>query len=152
MSNPVPFPRIGPRGLVVAAVAVAIVLLVFYYREALTPRSAQLNAMLRDDPVVAAFPYRPRVVSFLGGVVSVTRPYSDASGPAAFLAHIDPSLRNLPPDAPAVRAAEQALRDFEMHVFALLVDQPDVDSLTWWLDRAWYSRNRVPLPEDEGRP
>jgi hypothetical protein len=149
MSSTLALPRLTAGRVALAAIAV-IVLLLLLYGGNLTPRVWQMNAMLRDDPVLAAYPYEFRVVNYLNGTASLTRPYTDASGPMVFLAKINPALAGLGSDDPAIRSAERTLKEHEYRAIGLLLDQPDVDSVNWWLDRAWYTRNNVPLPAEAG--
>jgi hypothetical protein len=135
-------------GRVTLAVIALIALLLIFYGRHLMPRIWEMNEMLRTDPVLASYPYEFRVVNYLNGVATITRPYTDASGPGAFLTHINPALAGLGKDDAAMRSAEQALRQQEERAISLLLDQPDVDSVNWWLDQAWYTRNKVPLPAE----
>jgi hypothetical protein len=144
-----PFTVALPRltaGRVAIVVILSIVLLLALYGKPLAPRIWKLNAMLQDDPVLAAYPYEFRVVIFLNGIATLTRPYTDTSDPRVFLTHINPALAGLRLDDPAMRRAEQALKDQEDRAIGLLLDQPDVESVNWLLDQAWYNRNQVPLP------
>jgi hypothetical protein len=111
-----------------------------------------MNSMLRDDPVLAAYPYEFRVVNYLNGVVTLTRPYTDTTGPRAFLVKTNPALASLGSDDPGMRNAEQALKEQEYRAIGLLLDQPDVDSVSWLLDQAWYTNNEVPLPAEADLP
>lgn len=149
MPSIVALPRLTAGRVTLAVIALIVLLLVLYGRN-LTPRIWEMNAMLRDDPVLAAYPYNFRVVNFLNGIATLTRPYTDSSGPKAFLAKVDPTLAGLGADDPAMRSAEQALKEKEYRAIGLLLDQPDVDSVIWFLDQAWYTRNKVPLPAEAG--
>ena len=149
MPSTVALPRLT-AGRVTLAIIALIVLLLVLYGGNLTPRVWEMNAMLRDDPVLAAYPYEFRVANFLNGTVALTRPYTDTSGPMVFLAKINPALAGLGSDNPAMRSAEQTLKEHEYRAIGLLLDQPDVDSVNWWLDQAWYARNNVPLPAEAG--
>jgi hypothetical protein len=149
MSTTVTLPRLTGGRIALVVTALIVLLLVFYGRN-FVPRTWELNEMLRNDPVLAAYPYEFRVVNFLNGVATVTRPYTDAFGPETFLLQIDPALAGLGSDDPALRTAEQALQAQESRAVGLLLGQPDVQSVDWWLDQAWYTRNEVPLPGEVG--
>lgn len=147
MSTTVAPPPLRAGRITLVVVALIALLLVLYGRH-LVPRIWEMNAMLREDPVLAAYPYEFRVVNFLNGVATVTRPYTDALGPNLFLTHIEPALMGLGPDDPAIRSAEQVLKEHEYRAIQLLLDQPDVDTVNWYLDQAWYTRNKVVLPAE----
>jgi hypothetical protein len=147
MPSTVAMPRLTAGRITLAVIAVIVLLLVVYGKH-LVPRTWEMSFMLRDDPVLAAYPYRFRVVNYLNGVVTLTRPYTDATGPRVFLVKINPALASLGSDDPAMRNAEQTLKEHEYRAIGLLLDQPDVDSVIWLLDQAWYTNNDVPLPAD----
>jgi hypothetical protein len=147
MPTTVPPSPIKAGRITLVVIALIALLLVFYGRN-LVPRIWEMNAMLREDPVLAAYPYEFRVVNFLNGIAAVTRPYTDALGPKLFLTHIQPALAGLGSDDPAMHSAEQALKEHEYRAIQLLLDQPDVDSVIWYLDQAWYTRNKVALPAE----
>ncbi|MCG6984966.1 MAG: hypothetical protein LJE61_07185 [Thiocapsa sp.] len=112
----------------------------------LSPRIWQLNDVLKQDPVLADYPYDFRAVEFLRGIATLTRPY-DAEVPAAiFLTTTDPALSGKPADDPALLAAEERLREHEMRAISLMLAEPDVSSVVWSLDRAWFGRRGIPLP------
>ncbi len=45
-----------------------------------------------------------------------------------------------------VAAGERLWRQ-EMHAIELMISQPDVDSVIWSLDRAWYHKHGIPLEQ-----
>jgi len=109
------------------------------------PRIWQLNEVLEQDPVLAEYPYKFRALLFLNGVVTLTSPHASEVPLRPFLNRIDPSLADKPADAPEVAEAERAFRAVERHAVQVMLAQPDVNSVIWGLDRAWYHQNQVPL-------
>ena len=152
MSSTVALPRYTARRVIAAAIVALIVLLLVFYGKHLKPRIWEINEMLRSDPVLAAYPYEFRVVNFLNGIATVTRPFTDTSGPTAFLVRTNPALAGLSPDDPAMRSAAEALGQHVSHARELLLAQPDIESVDWWLDQAWFSHNKVPLPPEAELP
>jgi hypothetical protein len=113
------------------------------------PRIWQLNAVLKQDPMLAEYPYEFRALLFLNGVVTLTRPYDDDVPVTEALAAIDPTLAGKPADDPAVLAARDRLQRHEMHAIFLMLAEPDVGSIIWSLDRAWLNRRGVALPSPD---
>ena len=95
--------------------------------------------------MLAEYPYDFKVLLFLNGVVTLTSPQASEAPLRPFLNRIDPSLADKPADAPEVVEAERRFRAIEMQAIKVMISQPDVDSVVWSLDRAWYHKNRVPL-------
>jgi hypothetical protein len=126
--------------------ALLILSLVPWDRMSLRPRIWQLNDILSQDPILAAYPYEIRALLFLNGVVTLTRPYDDQVPVNAFLGAIDPALAGKAADDPALVAAKDRLRQHEMHAIMLMVAEPDVDSVVWQLDRARLFDLGIALP------
>lgn len=110
------------------------------------PRIWQLNAVLKQDPVLAEYPYDFRALLFLNGIVTLTRPYDNAVPVADVLVAIDPTLAGKPANDPAVLAARDALQHHELHAIYLMLAEPDVSSVVWSLDRAWLNGKNIQAP------
>ncbi len=109
------------------------------------PRIWELNDMLQQDPVLANYPYQFRVVEFLNGVATLTSPHANEVPIEPFLQTIDPALADKASNDPAIRAAAQRLTEDEMRAVTLMTSEPDVDSVVWSLDRAWYHKHGIRL-------
>jgi hypothetical protein len=110
------------------------------------PRIWQLNDVLKQDPVLAEYPYDFKALLFLNGIVTLTRPY-DADVPInEALVAMDPTLTGKPADDPAVVAARDRLQRMEFHAIGLMLAEPDVASIVWSLDRAWLNRQGIDFP------
>jgi hypothetical protein len=128
-----------------AAFLVFLIVTLTWHNDELRPRVWQLNEVLEQDPVLAEYPYDFKVLLFLNGVVTLTSPHASEAPLRPFLNRIDPSLADKPADAPEVVEAERRFRAIEMQAIKVMISLPDVDSVIWALDRAWYHKNRVPL-------
>ncbi|EGV33193.1 hypothetical protein ThidrDRAFT_0871 [Thiorhodococcus drewsii AZ1] len=115
-----------------------------------TPRVWQLNTLLEEDPVLAQSPYRFRVTVFLNGIATLTSPLADLVSIETYVKTADPSLADKPADDAALQAAERAFRETEMRAIAVMLAEPDVDSVVWSLDRAWYHKHGVRLEMTPG--
>ncbi|MBK1722902.1 hypothetical protein [Thiocystis violacea] len=111
----------------------------------LRPRVWQLNEVLKEDPILASYPYDFRVLLFLSGVVTLTSPDASEVPVQTFLVKVDPSLAGKAPDAPEMVEAERKFREVEMRAIQVMLEQPDVESVLWSLDKAWYHRHGMPL-------
>jgi hypothetical protein len=128
-----------------AAFLVFLIVTLTWHNDELRPRVWQLNEILEQDPMLADYPYDFKVLLFLNGVVTLTSPHGSEAPLRPFLNRIDPSLADKPADAPEVIEAERRFRAIEMQAIKVMISQPDVDSVIWALDRAWYHKNRVQL-------
>jgi hypothetical protein len=111
------------------------------------PRVWELNEMLRQDPVLATYPYEFRVVLFLNGVATLTSPHGNELPIEPFLKVVAPALAGQASDAVALAAAEEQFRQHEMRAIELLTAEQDVTSVVWALDRAWYHDHHIPLAQ-----
>jgi hypothetical protein len=110
------------------------------------PRIWQLNAILKEDPVLAEYPYDFKALLFLNGIVTLTRPY-DAEVPVnEAVVAMDSTLTGKSADDPAVVAARDRLQRMELYAIGLMLAEPDVRSIVWSLDRAWLNRQGIALP------
>ncbi|BCU05716.1 hypothetical protein [Allochromatium tepidum] len=128
-----------------AAFLIFLIVTLTWHNDELRPRVWQLNEVLEQDPMLAEYPYDFKVLLFLNGVVTLTSPHASEAPLRPFLNRIDPSLADKPADAPEVVEAERRFRAVEMQAIQVMLSQPDVESVIWSLDRAWYHKNRVPL-------
>lgn len=140
--------RLTRNAIIVSAILLA--LLVFslaWNRLGMTPRIWQLNALLEQDPVLASYPYDFRAVLFLNGIVTLTSPHASVAPVEPFLKVIDADLADKSSKDPAMLAAGERFWRQEMRAIELMISQPDVDSVVWSLDRAWYHRQGLRLEQ-----
>ncbi|EGV15921.1 hypothetical protein [Thiocapsa marina] len=107
------------------------------------PRIWQLNDVLKQDPILAEYPYEFKALLFLNGIVTLTRPYDAGIAMNEVLMAMDPTLAGKPADDPAVVAARDRLQRMEFHAIGLMLAEPDVDSIVWSPDRAWLNRQGI---------
>ena len=127
---------------------ILFVLLIFsigWDRFGVRPRIWELNDVLEQDPVLTNYPYRFKVLQFLNGVATLTSPHANAVPIQPFLATIDPALGGKASTDQAMIAAAQRLTEAEMRAVELMTAEPDVDSVVWSLDRAWYHKHGIRL-------
>lgn len=138
--------RLTRTATIVSAILLALLILsLAWNRFGLTPRIWQLNALLQEDPVLAEYPYDFKAVIFLNGIVTLTSPHASEVPVEPFLRAVDPSLADKSPQDPAMLAAGQRFWRQELRAIELMTAQPDVDSVNWSLDRAWYHRHGIRL-------
>ncbi len=129
-----------------AAFLVFLIVTLSWHNDELRPRIWRLNEILEQDPILADYPYRFRALVFLNGAVTLSSPHALERPLRPFLDRLDPSLVGKPDDAPEVQAAEQHFRAVEAHAVELMMNEADVQTVNWALDRAWYHRNGLDLP------
>lgn len=136
------------RNSIIISVVLFILLIVSlaWHNYELRPRVWQLNEVLAEDPVLSGYPYDFRVLIFLNGIVTLTSPHASEAPIQPFLIKTDPTLADKPLESPEMAAAERRFSEIERHAILLMLAEPDVDSVLWSLDRAWYHKHRVALP------
>ncbi len=138
--------RLTRNSIIISAILfVLLIVSLAAHKYELRPRVWQLNQLLEEDPVLSGAPYQFRVVLFINGVVTLTSPHASEVPIEPFLVATDPALAGKPATDPEMLAAGQGFRETEMRAIQIMVDQPDVDSVVWSLDRAWYHKHGVPL-------
>ena len=131
------FTRIYSAVLVGLAVAAAFWLL---YE---SPAVSRLNDALLDEPELAAYPYRFRVLELSNGVASVSSPRSAAFPAYRALGILFPVLREQAPDAPAMVEAQQELARIQGIAREVVVEDPDVNRVVWTLDERWLRNHGI---------
>ena len=114
-----------------------------------SPRIWQLNELLKQDDMLAAYPYEFRALLFLNGIVTLKRPHDAAIPVAVALGALEPAVAGKSPDDPAMVAARDRLQRHEMRAIELMLEQPDVHSVIWSLDRAWLNGKGISLPSPD---
>ncbi len=138
--------RLTRNAIVISAIVLVLLALsLAWNRFGMTPRIWQLNELLQQDPVLAVYPYRFRAVLFINGVVTLTSPHESEVPIEPFLQAIEPDLAGKSADDPAMLAAQERFWKQEMRAIELMTSQPDVESVVWSLDRAWYHDHGVRL-------
>ncbi|EXJ13760.1 hypothetical protein [Imhoffiella purpurea] len=138
--------RLTRNSIIISAfLLVFLIVTLAWQRFGMTPRVWQLNDVLEADPVLSQAPYRFRVLVFLNGIATLSSPHADLVPLETYVKAADPALAERPADDAEVVAAERAFRESELRAIAVLLAQPDVDSVVWSLDRAWYHKHGVRL-------
>ena len=138
--------RLNRNAIIISAIIlILLVLSMAWHRIDMKPRIWQLNDVLQQDPVLAAYPYPFRALLFLNGIVTLTSPHASEAPLEPFLIQIDPALAGKAPDSPEMQAARARFNEHEMHAIQVMMAEPDVESVIWSLDRAWYQKQGIRL-------
>ena len=108
-------------------------------------RVSELNDLLEDDQMLADYPYQFRVISLNNGIAKLSSPRSAAMPAITFLGIIYPELKGSTAQEPDMIRAQKDLADHQMHAKNLIVEQADVSSTHWVLDRDWYVERGIYL-------
>lgn len=137
--------------IITAVVLTPLLLLWISWGGGLVPQVMLLNRALNEDPVLAQYPYKFRAVLLASGVATLTRPYDTQVPLTQFLAVLDPEqFADKAPSDPAVTAAIDEFRKYEMRAVQVALTHPEADAVDWVLDRAWYHKQGAPLPPKIG--
>lgn len=133
--------------LIIGGVLAVAVFLWISWAGGIVPSVWQVNALLKNDPQLAEYPYQFRAVLLASGVATVTRPYDREVPPFRFLEEIEPELADKSPDDKAILAALRRLKEAERRAQQVIAAHPEADGgVEWVLDRAWYHKQGIPLP------
>ncbi|MEY6433128.1 hypothetical protein ABC977_12020 [Thioalkalicoccus limnaeus] len=138
------------RLILIACFVIPLAVIWVAWGGGLMPRVWQLNQMIKQDPVLAEYPYRFRAVLLASGVATLTRPHDGQVPAILFLEHVEPELATKSPNDPAILAAHDRLREHENRAARVALMHPEVDSVEWVLDRAWFHREKIPIPPKIG--
>ncbi len=111
--------------------------------------AGDINAKLASDAELAAYPYAFRVVSVDNGIATASSPRAARVPVMQFLREAFPELASVPVDHPDMMAAQDALVTVQSRAAEIIRSHPDVRSVRWQLDEAWYAKRGVYL--DSGR-
>ena len=101
-------------------------------------RVGDINERLEADPELSRYPYQFRVLTLDKGVARLSTPRSYKVPVIRFLGVIQPELRGKPQDDPGVVAAQEELVRHQKRAAELVQGNPEVSSIRWVLDEAWY--------------
>ena len=119
--------------------------LLLWWLAGLDSRVSALNALLRADPQLAAYPYRFEVLSLENGVAEISSPRSAQVPVVQFLRLVYPELATTSVTDDAMMAAQKALVQMQSRAGKLVSAQDDVQSIRWTLDRDWYAYQGIYL-------
>jgi hypothetical protein len=122
------------------------ILAILWFASNWHPEAGRLNELLQADRDLAAYPYPFRVVSVNDGVALMSSPRSFEVPVVRFLAVVKPGLAGKADNDPEVMAAQAELARHQKRAQKLVQDQPEVRSVRWVLDKAWYAERGIYLP------
>jgi len=108
-------------------------------------RVGELNNLLENEPFLADYPYQFRVLSLNNGVAELASPRSASMPAIKFLAIVYPDLKGKSPQNPILIEAQKELAERQAFAKRLMLQQADISSVNWTLDRDWYAKNDVYL-------
>jgi hypothetical protein len=127
-----------------AAILAAICLIsLFAWTLSLDFRIGEINGMIRQDTLIAAYPYPFRVVEIKGKTAVLSSPRSSAMPAVRFLGLIKPRLRNLDEQDPRLIEAQKELAEIQSKVRKLVLSRDDIDRIDWVIDREWYAERGI---------
>jgi hypothetical protein len=103
------------------------------------PALNHLNAALRADQELAAYPYQFRAMKLENGVATLSSPRSPQVSVLQFIAIAFPKLDTSNPDSPTMIAAQKQLAHVQEKAGKLAKAQPDIKDIEWEIDKSWYS-------------
>lgn len=109
------------------------------------PKVSELNQRLEADPLVSAFPYRFRVLRVENGIATMSTPRSSAVPVARVLGILFPNVAGKAETSEAYMRAQQRLAKVQTRARDRVLDDPEIKSVSWELDRAWLSRHGIQM-------
>jgi hypothetical protein len=126
--------------------ALVLALIAFWVYSIWSPRVWEINEVLENDPLIAAYPYQFRLRTLENGVATISTPRSFDVPAIQFIAIVQPGLVGLAQDDPRTIAAQQKLIDAQKRAMGLVQAQPDVKTVAWELDVRWLADHGVQAP------
>jgi len=132
------------RGTRIYAAALAGLVLALTLAALYQPTEVRrLNRLLADEPALADYAYPFQVLSVKGRTAEMSSPRSAEMPVQRMIGAIRPELKNAPVDDPAYLRAQQELADHQARAKALVLSDPDIDSVRWVLDESWLARRGI---------
>lgn len=122
--------------LIILALFIGLVLIWFLRQD---PALNQLNAALKADSELQAYPYPFRALKVENGVATLSSPRSAQVSVLQFFNIAKPNLDTSNPDSPAMVAAQQELAQVQEKAGKLAKAQPGIQDIQWEIDRSWYA-------------
>ena len=98
-----------------------------------------INAALKADTELQAYPYQFRALKVDNGTATLTSPRSPQVSVLQFFKIAQPKLDINNPDSPTVIDAQKALAHVQEHAGKLAKAQPGITDIQWEIDRSWYA-------------
>jgi hypothetical protein len=99
----------------------------------------QLNAALKADPALQAYPYQFHTLKVENGVATLGSPRSPEVSVLQFFNIAKPNLDTSNPDSPTMIAAQKELAQVQEKAAKLAKAQPGIKDVQWEIDRNWYA-------------
>ncbi len=119
--------------LLLAAAGLFLLFYLFYE----SPDVRRLNTLLKNDSVLASYPYRFRVTGLENGVATMTTPRSAEFPAYRALAILYPALAGEAADSEAMIEAQESLAAVQARAQKTVVDAEGVNRVRWQLDENW---------------
>ncbi len=129
------------RYLIVLASLIAAALL--WWLVSQDSRVAQINAALRADEQLSAYPYVFRVLTLENGVAQVSSPRSAQMSAIQGLRIMFPALQQASAVSAEMMAAQEELARLQSHASDIVSRHEDVRQVRWVLDEQWLARYGV---------
>lgn len=107
------------------------------------PEVAALNAILSDDPEIAAYPYRFHVRRLEGSTAVIATPRSPQVPVHRVLRILYPEVSGRSPYSREFQRAWRELAEVERKAGLRVAAQPEVDAVLWELDEGWLHQRGV---------
>jgi hypothetical protein len=102
-------------------------------------RLGEIDDMLQNDSEISAYPYKFHALEIQGKTAIMSTPRSTSLPAVKFLGMIKPGLANKSEQDPLVITAQKELGALQSKVKKLVLTRPDIDQVTWRLDKEWYA-------------
>jgi hypothetical protein len=106
-------------------------------------RLGDIDEMLQKDKEISAYPYTFKALEIKGTTAIISTPRTRAVPAVKFLGMIYPGLSNKSEQDPEVIAAQKQLGVIQGKVRKLVLTREDIDSVSWRIDKDWYSKKGV---------
>lgn len=106
-------------------------------------RAKALNELLQQHEELSNYPYTFRVLKVEDSVAMMASPRSSQVSVLHALPLIYPQLKYRSPDDPETIKAQKELADHQAMAAELIRSQPDIETVQWQIDKAWFSQHGI---------
>ena len=111
-----------------------------------SPAVSRLNSRLQQDPEIAAFPYSFQVVRINGKTAVISTPRSPQVPVARILDTLFPGIGHSDPSSPLFQQMQKKLADVQAKAGKLVLQDPEIDKISWEIDRNWLMQHGISAP------
>lgn len=126
-----------------AIVATYVFLIIGFFFIKTDPRADELNQLLSDNPELAPYSYKYRVMQVQEDTAIMASPRSSQVSALHALSLIYPALGFKSENSPEMIKAQKEMAHYQKIAAKQIRQQSDISTIRWQIDKAWFTKHGV---------